>query len=342
MIERVDEGALAGALTAIVRERLADDDATVVEVNRTERGFSTETYLFTVKDGSGASTDLVLRRPPAVSLFPDYDLRRQYVVMERLARATDLPVPTGKWIDPSGDNPLGTPYLVMNRIAEGSAPSDFPSYHTAGNYFEADESGRRAMWFGCIDAMARVHKVDVDAARLGFLAMPQYGTRPLEQIVNYVDMAVHWAADRISPTYDRALAWLRQNEYEPEHTTLLWGDARMSNILYAQDHSITGVLDWEIAYLGDHEADLAWMLFLDWASSEFEGHPALPGTPTRAESIARYEEQTGWKVRNLDYNEVLAAVLLAIPIIRMSAFLNLGPDVDIMGFCTARIEQIIS
>lgn len=116
----------------------------------------------------------------------------------------------------------------------------------------------------------------------------------------------------------------------------------MSNILYAQDHSITGVLDWEIAYLGDHEADLAWMLFLDWASSEFEGHPALPGTPTRAESIARYEEQTGWKVRNLDYNEVLAAVLLAIPIIRMSAFLNLGPDVDIMGFCTARIEQIIS
>ena len=52
MIER-GRGRTGRALTAIVRERLADDDATVVEVNRTERGFSTETYLFTVKDGSG-------------------------------------------------------------------------------------------------------------------------------------------------------------------------------------------------------------------------------------------------------------------------------------------------
>ena len=165
-----------------------------------------------------------------------------------------------------------------------------------------------------------MHKVDVDAARLRIPGDAAVRHPAVEQIVNYVDMAVHWAADSISPTYDRAprLAPAERVRTRAHHAPV--GDARMSNILYAQDHSITGVLDWEIAYLGDHEADLAWMLFLDRASSEFEGHPALPGTPTRAESIARYEEQTGWKVRNLDYNEVLAAVLLAIPIIRMSAF----------------------
>jgi hypothetical protein len=42
---------------------------------------------------------LVFRRPPQVSLFPDYDLLRQVLVMNRLA-ATPIPVPTvlaGPW-----------------------------------------------------------------------------------------------------------------------------------------------------------------------------------------------------------------------------------------------------
>ncbi|QRY62345.1 phosphotransferase [Gordonia sp. PDNC005] len=76
-----------------------------------------------------------------------------------------------------------------------------------------------------------------------------------------------------------ALKWLKGNLYEPEHPTLVWGEARMPNILYTPQLSVAGVLDWEMAYLGHHEADLAWLLFLDWACSDFEGHASLPGTP---------------------------------------------------------------
>ena len=101
-------------------------------------------------------------------------------------------------------------------------------------------------------------------------------------------------------------------------------------------------MDWEIAYLGDHEADLAWLLFLDWASGEFEGHAPLPGTPTRAETIACYEKRAGMPVRNLRYNEILAAVLLSVPLLRMAHRVQLPPAVNITGFCTARIEQLLS
>lgn len=340
MTERVTADQLPSALEPIVRERIPGArDAKIVDWKRTERGFSTETYLFDLEGAEQTSAGFVFRRPPEVALFPDYDLRRQYLVSARLAQ-TGLPVPRMLWIE-DGDNALGSPYYVMDRIGNAEAPSDFPSYHTAGNYFDADEHGRATMWWGCVETMAQVHRLDPGRLRLGFLGMPRFGEQPLEQVVNYLDWAVHWAAPSLPPVAERALTWLRENLYEPDHVTLCWGDARMSNILYTPDRRVAGVLDWEMAYLGDHEADLAWMLFLDWACSEFEGHPTLPGTPSREETVDRYEELTGWKMRNLRFNEVLAAVLLSVPLLRLSTHLQLGEHADISAFCMHRLEQLV-
>ena len=44
--------------------------------------------------------------------------------------------------------------------------------------------------------------------------------------------------------------------------------------------------------------------------------PRLEGTPGREETIERYGRLTGLDVRNLRYNEVLAAVALACPVFR--------------------------
>ena len=341
MTERVAAQALASTLEPVVREQIPGaQEAKIVAWQRTERGFSTETYLFELEGSENSGAGFVFRRPPEISLFPDYDLRRQYLVSKRLA-GTDLPVPQMLWID-NADNALGGPYYVMERIGNAEAPSDFPSYHTAGNYFEADEQSRARMWWGCVETMAQIHQLDPGELRLDFLSMPRFGDKPIEQAVNYLDWAVRWAAPSLSPVMEKALSWLRANIYEPEHVTLCWGDARMSNILYSPDHSVAGVLDWEMAYLGDHEADLAWMLFLDWACSEFEGHPSLPGTPTREQTIARYEELTGWPVQNLLFNEVLAAVLLSVPLLRLSTHLQLGEHADITAFCSRRLEQLLA
>ncbi|WP_194818242.1 phosphotransferase family protein [Nocardia sp. XZ_19_385] len=325
---------LPASLEPLVRKHIPG--TVVVNWKRAEQGFATETYLFDAVDPAGGTTGLVFRRPPEVSLFPDYDLRRQYLVMKRLA-ATDLPVPAVRWID-TGPTALGSPYFVMDRIDGGSTPSDVPTYHEAGMYFDATPEQRTKIWWGCIDTMARVHRLDPAALRLDFLRMDHLGTDLIEQAINYLDWTVHWASATPAPTIQRALRWLREHRYQPERTTLCWGDSRLSNILYRTDFEVLAVLDWETARLGDPESDLAWLLFTDWLCSEFQGRAKLPGTPSRDEAIAYYERSTGRPVRNLLFNEILSAILLSVPLLRMSSHLGMG---DLSAVCVARLDQLL-
>jgi aminoglycoside phosphotransferase (APT) family kinase protein len=99
---------LPAALEAIVRERVPGAGrASVANWTPSPGGFSTETFLFDLVGlDDGESLGLVFRRPPEYQILPDYDLRRQYLVMQRLA-ASPIPVPTVRWIDATADA-LGT------------------------------------------------------------------------------------------------------------------------------------------------------------------------------------------------------------------------------------------
>ena len=67
--------------------------------------------------------------------------------------------------------------------------------------------------------------------------------------------------------------------------------------------------------------------------------------PRREETIERYQQLTGLPVRNLRYNEVLAAVALAAPVSRLESKFRedglLTDDVDLVGFCVERIRQLL-
>jgi aminoglycoside phosphotransferase (APT) family kinase protein len=266
------------------------------------------------------------------------------MVMNRL-RDTPIAVPTVCWLDRDDDD-LGTPYYVMEQLPTIGTARDFPSYHSQGLYFDATPEQRATMWWGCVQTIADVHALDWRSLRLDKLLMPQRGAHPLEQVVEYCDELLTWgsATSRRQELVD-AVEWLRDNIYEPEHIVLCWGDSRLSNILYGPQFEVTAVLDWEFAYIGDHEADLAWLLFVDWACSEYEGVPRLDGTPSREETVQRYEQMSRHKVRNLRYNEVLVAVQLAIPITRLETRLRneglLTGDFDLAGFCVERIRQLL-
>lgn len=330
---------------APVLERHLGKPVTIDAWRPAAQGFSTESYLFDCVDADGARERLVLRRPPEISLFPDYDLLRQVRVMNAL-QATDLQVPRVLWLDRSADD-LGTEYFVMEHIDSAGTASDFPSYHEAGMYLDAAPDDRRTMWWGCVDTIAQVHQLDVDALDLQFLAYPGHGREPLAQVVNYLTEALPWAAGgRQQPVLERGIDWLNANLYTPDHLVLCWGDSRLSNILYGESYEVRAVLDWEVAYLGDHEADLAWLLFLDWASTVHRGLEPLPGTPSRSDVIDRYERATGWTVRNLRFNEVLAALVLACPLLRIEAKLRndglIDEATDLAGFCSVRVDELIS
>jgi aminoglycoside phosphotransferase (APT) family kinase protein len=340
---RAETSDIPGKLVAWLGERMPRaSDIAISDWHPAERGFSTETVLFDLRwreDGEERTEGLVFRRPPAVSLFPDYDLLRQFLVMKRL-RGTSVPVPEPRWIE-RGDALIGTPFLIMSQVSGGITASDAPPYHSAGVYLDATPEQRAQMWWGCVDLIAKIHKVDRDAKDFSFLELPGFGATPVEQAVNYVDRLLDWAKTGPQPVLDAGMEWLHKNAYEPEHVTLCWGDSRMSNVLYTGEFEVLVALDWETAFIGDHEADLAWMLFLDWANSEGTGIARLEGTPSEQETIVRYEELTGWSLRNLRFNKILAACFLACVLLRLTTVLRdvgaIGDDLDLSAFCSAYV-----
>jgi aminoglycoside phosphotransferase (APT) family kinase protein len=100
--------------------------------------------------------------------------------------------------------------------------------------------------------------------------------------------------------------------------TLSWGDARLGNIIFADDLSAAAVLDWEMAGLASPELDLAWWLFLNRHHCEGIGMPRPAGLPTDEETVRRYEELTGRRVENLHYYLVFAGVRMASLMVRVA------------------------
>jgi aminoglycoside phosphotransferase (APT) family kinase protein len=296
-------------------------------------GFSNETHLFDATWGEGdarVTRRLVLRVAPTVyRVFLEPRFEEQYKVMAALAgRDPGLPVPElfGFEID---TELFGAPFFVMGGV-EGRAPSDNPPYHVGGWLHDVSESDRAAMWWSGVEVLARVHRLPVDELGVDFLDQPHRGRTGLDQQLHYYDEYLDWAAASVYDTPPELLVaardWLRAHQpEEPGAPVLLWGDARVGNILFDDAYRAAAVLDWEMAELGAPESDFAWFLFLDRHHCEGCDVPRLPGFPSREATVARYEELLGRPVRNLDYYEVFAAYRFAVIMLRiMVSFVELG------------------
>jgi aminoglycoside phosphotransferase (APT) family kinase protein len=194
----------------------------------------------------------------------------------------------------------------MDRIS-GRVPGDFPSYHKEGWFAELPMDHRATAWLAGIEAMHQIHSVDVEAAGLSFLADHSNAvTGAARELARYEDQLEFFAPDSLSLA-DRALTWLHDNLPSPEHGSpvLLWGDARIGNIIF-DGSRVAAVLDWEMAAIGPPEIDVAWYLYLDRHLSEGIGAARLPGLPDAKESVRHYESLIDRELTDLEYYEVLA------------------------------------
>ena len=333
---------LPAALEAIVRERVPGaGNASVANWTPSPGGFSTETFLFDLVGlDDGGSLGLVFRRPPEYQILPDYDLRRQYLVMQRLA-ASPIPVPTVRWIDATADA-LGTQYLVMDRIDDVVGVSDVPPYHQAGLFAETDDAGRAALWNGCVDMIAAVHRLDPADYRLGFLALPADRGSPPQALAGFLRYAIDWATAARRSIRCSCARWPGSTRTRTRRTGSGSAGATVGcrTCLYGRDLAPVAALDWEIAYLGDPAADVAWLLMTDWVSSPFPDNAPAPGTPSRAETIARYESAVGHPIGNIGFGDVTAPLLLAVALIRLNRMFAI-PDVDLADICARRLEVVL-
>jgi aminoglycoside phosphotransferase (APT) family kinase protein len=329
-----DPALTAAALAAWLGERMPEARDLVVSGLRTPSltGFSSETLLLDAdwtRDGAACHRSLVVRvGPSAYRLFPEARFEDHCRVMRILDGETDVPLPPVRWYEPDA-SPLGAPFLVMDHV-DGQVPPDSPPYHAEGWVADAAPADRTRLWWGGIEVLSSIHRLDVAGLGLDFVDRPEYGRTGIDQQLGYYERFASSAGATDVPAVRTALERLRRDQpAESGPPCLLWGDARIGNVIY-RDFEPRAVLDWEMVTLGQPEVDLAWFLYLDRHHGEVAGR--LPGFPGPDETVARYERLLGRPMRHLEYYELFAGVRFAVIMARLGQlFIEFGllpPDND--------------
>jgi aminoglycoside phosphotransferase (APT) family kinase protein len=263
-------------------------------------GHSNVTYLI-----DRAGTEMVLRRPPRPPLPPSaHDVLRE----ARLLRALwDTPARVPEVLAVCDDPELiGSPFYVMEKIDGEVIVASVPAALDT-------PAERRRIGEQLIDALVEIHGVDWQAVGLeGFGKPTGYLERQLRRFGGL------WELNRTReiPAVESVGAWLADNLPSSGPATIVHGDYRLGNTMYAADApaQLEAVLDWEMATIGDPLADIGYLCMM-WSE---EGDPSeglraalgnvtrAEGFPTRAELIARYQERSGRSVGDIRWYTVLA------------------------------------
>ncbi|MGO4617791.1 phosphotransferase family protein [Nocardia sp. 2YAB30] len=315
----------------------ADRPPRISELSRPQSGgMSSTSILFDAEWSVGGrleSGSFVARMAPEAGSFPvfeTYDLATQYRVMAGVAAATDVPVPELCWLE-NDEKPLGAPFFVMRRV-DGRIPTDNPPYVFIGWLFEASPAERLRLTHNTVEVIAKIHDIPDPAARFPMLSGPG---QSLHRHVAAQKAWYRWALadDGFEiPLIERTFAWLAQHwPAEPGPDVLSWGDARPGNIIYRTFDPVA-VLDWEMAALGPRELDLGWVIFIHRffqdLATRFE-QPGLPDFLRRDDVVTKYQQLTGYTVRDLDFYLVYAALRHAIVMARVKRrMIHFGEDTD--------------
>ena len=137
------------------------------------------------------------------------------------------------------------------------------------------------------------------------------------------------------PILALALRWLEANIPPPIAPSLVHGDFRLGNLMFEHGR-VTGVLDWELAHLGDWHEDLAFGCMTVWRFSR----PDRPGYGlTTVEELARaYEEAGGAKFDpdRFRFWTIYRTFWWALGCLQMGGFWRAGHDRSVERVVVAR------
>ena len=253
-----------------------------LEAERIGEGHSNLTFL--IRRGEAR---VVLRRPPRPPLPPSaHDVLREARLLRAL-EGTPVRVPR---VLATCDDPsiLGVPFYVMEQLRGTVVTTGIPA--ALDNPAE-----RRTICVELVDRLVEVHEVDWRACGLEGYGKPTgYLDRQLRRFAGL------WEHNRTREleVLDRLTAWLGEHRPESGTATIVHGDYRLGNTMFAPGAPprLVAIFDWELATIGDPLADVGY-LAATWAQP---GDPdqtlfalgavtRLPGFPPREALVARYE-----------------------------------------------------
>lgn len=277
------------------------NESSLPDVFQFRSGASNLTYLLKYPD-----RELVLRRPPVgTKAVSAHDMKREFLIQSRLKPVYDL-VPTVIALC-EDHSILGSDFYVMDRIQGEIFRRDVPETLT-----KEDIS---VMAHSLVSGLAQLHSVD--ALVLNELNKgPGYVTRQVEGWSKRYRNAL---TDDV-PDGEDVMRWLDANKPDDVGSCIIHGDWRIDNMVFdLGQKKLVGVLDWELATVGDPLMDLGSALAY-WIDKDDEPMFAslrrqpshLDGMPTRREFIAKYLELSGRKCDDFTFYEVFGLFRLTV------------------------------
>ena len=261
-------------------------------------GHSNVTYLV-----RRADRELVVRRPPRPPLPPSaHDVLREARLLRAVA-GTPARVPAVLAVC-EDETVIGAPFYVMQRLHGDVITDAVPAA------LDTSEQ-RRRIGEELVDALVEIHAVDWRACLEGFGRPTGYLER---QVRRFTGLWEH-SRTREVEAVERVGRWLSENRPESGPATIVHGDFRLGNTMFAPGAParLIAVLDWEMATIGDPLADLGY-LCMTW--SEADDPPVgrfqlgrvtrAEGFPARAELLERYAARSGREVGDLRWYTTLA------------------------------------
>jgi aminoglycoside phosphotransferase (APT) family kinase protein len=268
-------------------------------------GHSNLTYCVTAGD-----RQMVLRRPPfGAAIKSGHDMGREFRVLSGLIKVYDkVPRPLHFCED---EAVIGAPFYLMERvqgvILRGTRPK-----------IEMPPERMRGCCEALVDNLVDIHAVDIEAAGLGDLGRPQgYVER---QVSGWTRRYGKAKTDELREM-ETVAAWLAANQPAESGAALIHNDYKYDNVvLDAEDPTrIVGVLDWEMATVGDPLMDLGTSLGYWIEAGDVDRLGMLPFGPTMIEGnlsrlavAERYAERSGANLDHMLFYYVYAVFKIAV------------------------------
>ena len=177
----------------------------------------------------------------------------------------------------------------------------------------------RSLCENLVDVQLELHTIDYQAIGLADYGKPEGYVR--RQIEGW-SQRYRNARTPDAPDYENVMAWLK-DKMPPESSrpAIIHNDYKFDNVVLDADNplKIVGVLDWEMATIGDPLMDLGSSLAY-WVEATDPPNAQLirmlptniPGAMTREEIVARYAERSGIPIPNFDFYHCFGLFRLAV------------------------------
>jgi len=291
-------------ISRYVKQHLGDIEGELT-ITQFPGGASNLTYAL-----SFPNRELVLRRPPfgpvAVSA---HDMGREYKVMNTLRPFYPyVPKMITFCDDPSV---IGCDFYLMERLVGIVPRAEFPAALSL-----APEQTRR-LCTNALDKLIELHRVDYAAIGLADLGK---GEGYVERQIGGWSKRYRNAKTENVPDFEKVMNWLQDNMPSQVKVCIIHNDFRFDNVVLDPEDPtrIIGILDWEMATLGDPLMDLGnslayWIQADDGpemlATRRQPTH--LDGMLTRREVIEYYCSKTGMQIDNSRFYQIYGLFRLA-------------------------------